>query len=162
MATETLTLLRAEAELLRVARRAVLATIADDGRPRLVPIAYALAPWSDGEGHPVLYSAIDEKPKSVTDPLRLARVRDIVARPRVTVLVDRWSEDWSELGWIRLEGKASVLPPSDEFTTGGRHRDAVRLLRERYPQYASQRLESRPVIRVVCDRVVSWGLGRSP
>lgn len=161
MTSATAALTAAEIELLRSARRAVLATVADDGRPRLVPIAFALAPWSDAHGHAVIYSALDEKPKRFTDPLRLARVRDIAARPGVAVLVDRWSEDWSELAWLRLGGEASILQPTDEYTAGGRHRDAIRLLRERYPQYAGQRLEQRPVLRIVVQRAVSWGLGRS-
>lgn len=159
MPTSTVALSAAETDLLRTCRRAVLATIADDGRPRLVPIAYALAPWSDADGHPLLYSALDEKPKSVADPRRLARVRDILARPSVSVLVDRWSEDWSELAWLRLDGTASLLEPSADWADAGRHRDAVRLLRARYRQYETQRLEERPMLRIVCVRTASWGLG---
>src|SRR5687768_8942618 len=95
----------AELDLLRAARRAVLATIAPDGRPRLVPIVYAISTVRTGDSKPlVLYSALDEKPKSVADPRDLARVRDVLERPRVSLLVDRWSEDWSELCWLRLEG----------------------------------------------------------
>jgi PPOX class probable F420-dependent enzyme len=150
----------AERALLAESRRGVLATLAADGQPRLVPIAYALAPWTDGDGRPLLYSALDEKPKSVADPRRLARVRDIVARPRVTVLVDRWSEDWSRLAWLRLYGRATLVEPTTDWTDGGRHLDAVRLLRERYAQYSDQRLEQRPVLRIVIERAVSWGLGR--
>ena len=73
---------------LSAARRATLATIAPDERPRLVPICFVLDPHADP---PVLYSPIDDKPKRSTDPFALARVRDIVARPDVTILVDRWS-----------------------------------------------------------------------
>lgn len=150
----------AELALLERSRRGVLATIASDGRPRLVPIAYAVAPWTDGEGRVLLYSALDEKPKTVADPRRLARVRDILARPQVSVLVDRWSEDWSRLAWVRIEGDATLVEPAPGTAEGGRHADAVRLLRERYPQYADQRLEERPVLRIVCGRAVSWGLDR--
>jgi PPOX class probable F420-dependent enzyme len=140
-----------ERELLESARRAVLATIAPNGRPRLVPIAYAI---SDTPSGPVLYSALDEKPKSVTDPHALARVRDIVARPRVAVLVDRWSEDWSQLAWLRLDGRASILEPTD--SSAAEHAAALRLLRERYPQYAGQNLEQRPIVRILVERVSGW------
>ena len=150
----------AELALLKRSRRGVMATIAPDGRPRLVPIAYAVAPWTDADGRVLLYSALDEKPKSVADPRRLARVRDILARPRVSLLVDRWSEDWSRLAWLRVEGEATLVEPTPGTAEGGRHADAVRLLRERYPQYAGHRLEERPVLRIVCQRAVSWGLGR--
>ena len=88
------------------ARRATLATLAGDGHPRLVPICFVLM-------DEVLWSPLDEKPKSVTDVRSLARVRDILERPDVAILVDRWSEDWSELGWLRLRGTARLVEPAD-------------------------------------------------
>ena len=45
-------------DLLQTARRAVLATVAADGRPRLVPICY----WTTAGEPLVIYSALDEKP----------------------------------------------------------------------------------------------------
>jgi PPOX class probable F420-dependent enzyme len=144
----------AEHQLLSDCRRAVLATTAADGRPQLVPIAYASA--IDDAGGVLLYSALDEKPKTVDDPRSLARVRNILARPRVSVLVDRWSEDWTELCWLRLDGTAKLLEPADGG--GAEHGRAVALLRERYPQYATHRLEARPILRISVERAVSWGL----
>ncbi len=146
----------AQLELLNGARRAVLATIAPDGRPRLVPIAYAVAEAEDGAL--ILYSALDEKPKSVDDPHALARVRDVLERPRVSVLVDTWDEDWSRLAWLRLDGLAALLERTD--SDAAEHEVAVRLLRERYAQYATHRLEDRPVLRIEIERVVGWGLER--
>jgi coenzyme F420-0:L-glutamate ligase / coenzyme F420-1:gamma-L-glutamate ligase len=142
----TTALAAADIELLHACRRATLATIAPDGRPRLVPIAYAL-----DETARVIYSALDEKPKVVADPRDLARVRDIAARPRVTVLVDRWSENWAQLAWLRLEGEATLLEPG-----AGEHARAVDLLRARYEQYAGQELERRPVLRIGLTRAVGW------
>ncbi len=136
-----------ELDLLRGARRAVLATTAADGVPRLVPITFA---FRDG----VLYSALDEKPKSVADPRDLARVRDIRQRPRVTVLVDEWSEDWSALGWLRLRGSARVIGPDDD--SAAEHLVAVGMLKARYAQYAGHALESRPVIRIEIEGATSW------
>ena len=130
----------------------MLVTVAPNGKPRPVPIAYAFDEMADGL---VLYSALDEKQKSVADPRALARVHDIAARPRVAVLVDRWDEDWSRLAWLRLEGTAVVLePPTDR--SDGEHSRAVGLLRARYPQYATQALEVRPIIRVAVERVSGW------
>lgn len=141
----------AEMELLHDSRRAVLATITPAGSARLVPMAYAAAIGGDSV---VLYSALDEKPKTVADPRDLARVRDVVARPRVTVLVDLWNEDWSALRWLRLEGNARLLEPTDDGAA--EHALAVGLLRLRYPQYADQALEQRPMLRFVIDRAVGW------
>ena len=109
-----------------------------------MPIAFAFA---DG----VIYSALDEKPKRVSDPHDLARVRDISARPQVSVLVDQWDEDWTQLAWLRLVGRASLLESGVP-----EHAVAVRLLRKRYPQYASHRLEQRPIIRIKVDKTSSW------
>jgi PPOX class probable F420-dependent enzyme len=137
-----------EVALLAEARHAVLATQASHGRPRLVPVTYAF----DADAG-VLYSALDEKPKSVADPRLLARVRDIKEQPQVTVLVDRWDEDWTRLAWLRLEGEATLLEPADHAEE---HAYALHLLRQRYPQYATHSLEVRPVVRIEVSRAVGW------
>jgi PPOX class probable F420-dependent enzyme len=145
-----------ERAFVALARRAVLATVRPNGLPRLVPICFVLA--DDGieeEGRALLYSALDEKPKIDTDPHRLARVADILARPAVEVLVDRWSEDWSRLGWVRLSGAASLIEP--DLVSIEEHRSGVAALREKYPQYRDQELESRPLLRIAVARVARWG-----
>ena len=140
---------QAERSFLASARRAVLATIAPDGRPRLVPICFVF-----DSSRSVIYSPLDDKPKRVDDVRRLARVGDILARPEVTVLVDRWDEDWSRLAWLRLDGRARLLEPTGPTD----HADVIATLREKYPQYVAHELESRPIIRVEIERVTSWGL----
>ena len=139
------TLSTAQRRFLIDARRAILATIDDRGWPRPVPICYVLL----GEDRPVLWTPIDEKPKRVHDPMQLARIRDITLRPAVAVLVDRWSEDWSELAWLRLHARARVLPQPAG--------DVLEALREKYSQYREQRLEGRPIIRIELAGVTSWG-----
>jgi len=136
------------------ARRAVLATTAADGRPRLVPICYIVDDDAP-DGRPRLYTPLDEKPKRVDDPRDLARVRDLLGAPSVTLLVDRWSEDWSRLGWVRLYGTGVVLEP--QTPDREEHAAAVTALRTKYPQYATHALEIRPMIRLTIDRAVSWG-----
>jgi coenzyme F420-0:L-glutamate ligase/coenzyme F420-1:gamma-L-glutamate ligase len=136
-------------EFLAAARRAVLATIAPDGRPRLVPICFVL-----DEGRPVLYSPLDEKPKAVVDSRRLARVRDLLADPRVTVLVDRWDEDWTRLAWLRCHGTATLLEPSAGVE--GEHARMIAALRAKYPPYEAHRLEIRPLIRIEIEQTTTW------
>ncbi len=135
--------------LLTAARRAVLATIAPDGRPRLVPICFVL----DAE-RSVLHSPLDEKPKGVRDPRQLARVRDIVRDPRVTVLVDQWDEDWERLAWLRCHGTAVVVEPAGD--RAAEHRAAVVALRLKYPQYERHDLAARPIIRIALERATGW------
>ena len=130
-------------------RRAVLTTIAPDGRPRPVPICFVLDPR-----RPVLYTPLDDKPKSTEDPKRLARVTDILADPRVVVLVDRWDEDWNRLAWVRILGQAALLQPDGD---PAEHTDVVAALRARYRQYGSHDLEARPIIRIAIEHTTSWG-----
>ncbi len=142
-----------ERAFLAGARRAVLATIAPDGRPRLVPICFVL-----DAARPILYTPLDEKPKRNDEPLRLARVRDVLADSRVSVLVDRWEEEWAGLAWLRCHGAATILEPGREGASGAdEHGSAVTGLRTKYPQYASHRLEARPLIRIEIERATSWG-----
>ena len=138
-----------ELAFLVAARRAILATIDPDGRPRLVPVCFIVEAVADERLR--LLTPLDDKPKSTHDKRALARVRDIAARPGVSVLVERWDEDWTRLGWLRLHGEATLLEPSD--VTG----DAVVRLRSKYPQYATHDLESSPMIAIEIERATSWG-----
>ena len=133
------------------ARTAILATTAPSGRPRLVPICFVM----DGD---VVLSPLDEKPKQVEDPHDLARVRDLRAERRVALLVHRWDEDWSRLAWLRLRGTARLLEPGDP-----EHAAAIVPLRSKYPQYESQAIDARPIIRIQLTLASSWGdLGEEP
>jgi PPOX class probable F420-dependent enzyme len=125
------------------ARTATLGTIALDGRPRLVPICFVVL-------QDVLYTPIDEKPKT-PDPRSLARIRDIERRADVTVLVDRWDEEWTRLAWLRCDGRAALTDDPLERSA------AIDALHAKYPQYVSHDLERRPLIRIAIQRVRSWG-----
>ena len=124
----------------RVAR---LATADRAGAPHIVPVCYVL----DGAS---VYIALDAKPKRVP-PLRLKRVRNIAENAEVSLLVDRYGEDWSQLGWVRLDGRAELI------VQGREHADALRLLRQRYVQYESMLPDDAVVIAVRVHRVASWG-----
>lgn len=145
----------AERAFVAAERRAVLATRGTDGRPRLVPICFVVAPGVDARGRPVLHSPIDEKPKTSDDPHDLQRVRDLLVLPDVTLIVDRWDEDWSMLGWVRLYGRGELLEP--EPREAEEHAAAIAALRAKYPQYKTHALEDRPIIRLTIDKVRSWG-----
>jgi PPOX class probable F420-dependent enzyme len=132
-------------ERVRDARVGRLATVGPDGRPHLVPVCFAL------EGD-VLYSAVDEKPKRSK---RLKRLENIRVRPDVTVLVDHYEEDWTQLWWARLDGKARVL---DE---GPERKHALALLREKYGQYRAEP-PTGPVIVVHVDRWRGWSSAEHP
>ena len=136
--------------VLAEARRATLVTIGPRGLARPVPVCYAILESDDGSV--VAWTPIDEKPKRSADPLDLARVRDILERPGVAILVDRWDEDWQRLAWVRLAGIATVVAPGDVLDRSA----AIAALRARYPQYRAHDLEARPMIRVAVSTIVSW------
>jgi PPOX class probable F420-dependent enzyme len=109
------------------ARVARLATVADDGRPHVVAVCFAL----DGE---TIVTAVDAKPKTTTELRRLANVR---ANAAVSVLVDHYDDDWTRLWWVRADGDARVLA-EDEVTRGDEraaYERAVELLTAKYAQY---------------------------
>jgi PPOX class probable F420-dependent enzyme len=145
----------AERRFLEGERRAILATTAPDGRARLVPVCFALTGQVDRLGRPVIYTPIDEKPKRSLDPHAVARVSDLFVLPEVTLIVDRWDEDWGRLAWLRLYGSGELLEPQAHERE--EHAAAVVALRARYPQYATHDLAARPIIRIGIQRVVSWG-----
>jgi PPOX class probable F420-dependent enzyme len=133
-------------------RSATLATVDPDGQPRLVPICFAVT-GPETDGSVLVWSPLDAKPKRDADPRRLARVRDILARPGVSLLFERWSEEWSRLAWIRLRGLATLMEPGDDVEA---HTRVVWLLRERYPPYRAQPIDRSPLVRVVVTGVTSW------
>jgi PPOX class probable F420-dependent enzyme len=124
----------------RVAR---LATADAAGRPHVVPICYALT----GD---TVYFTIDEKPKKKPGA-SLKRLANVRQNPFAALVVDRYDEDWSRLGWVMVQGRAEVL------ASGPEHDLAQARLRARYPQLAAMRIEALPVVAVRIDHVASWG-----
>lgn len=120
-----------------------LATVDRAGDPHVVPVCYAV-------GERTLYIPIDEKPKRTDRPLK--RVRNILETGRAAVVVDRYDEDWTRLGWVLLRGAAELVHPGSP-----EQREAIALLRQRYLQYVSMALETRPVIALRIEHVTSWG-----
>ena len=130
---------------LREARVARLATVDRECRPHVVPVCFVY----DGRA---LYTALDLKPKR-TAPKKLARVRHIQKRPDVTLLLDEYQENWANLWYILIRGKATLVEvPSREY------QQAHSLLRSKYPQYAAGLLpETTLLIRILPTRVTCWG-----
>jgi len=114
-----------------------MATVSPDGAPHVVPIVFV----AEGD---TLCSVVDAKPK--TSP-RLKRLANIAANPRVTLLVDHYDEDWDELWWVRADGEARVVEEGPE------RRQAIELLRAKYPQYERW---SEPIGAAVVIRVLRW------
>jgi len=123
-------------EHIRAARVARLATADDYGRPHLVPIVFAL------EGA-VIYTAVDSKPKSTT---ALRRLANIAVNPQVSVLVDEYDDDWTQLWWARADGRAQLL---DDGT------GAAEILTARYAQYRNAPPHG-PFVAITVQRWSGW------
>jgi len=123
----------------RVAR---LATVDEKGQPHVVPIVYAF----DGER---LFTPLDAKPKRVS-PHQLRRVRNIQANPHVAVVIDEYSDDWQDLAWVQIHGRATLVQSGPEYETG------VTVLEARYPQYAALPLAGRPIMIIRAHHITSW------
>lgn len=141
-ASETLT--PEQTSFLTRQRVARLATASAAGEPHAVPVCFAYSPGA-------IYIALDEKPKDVP-PSHLKRVRNILENPKVALIADRYAEDWSRLAFVMVRGDAGLLEPGTE-----EHAAAVRLLRGKYHQYETMRIEENPVIAIRPERVASWG-----
>ncbi|HJU61025.1 MAG TPA: TIGR03668 family PPOX class F420-dependent oxidoreductase [Candidatus Binatia bacterium] len=129
--------------LVRAARVAHLATADRSGKPLVIPICFVF----DGKE---FFSSIDEKPKRLS-PRRLKRLRNIEENSQVSLVIDRWDEDWRKLAYILVSGRAEIL------LTGQNHRRAVSRLRRKYRQYRSMALEERPIIVIRPLNVKLWG-----
>jgi len=124
----------------RVAR---LATADATGAPHVIPICYARA----GD---CFYFVIDDKPKRTRSGLK--RLRNIRDNPRVALLIDDYSDDWSRLAYLLVQGTAAVIDDEVEFAR------ALQSLRERYTQYRAMdiRFASHPLVRVIAATTHFW------
>jgi PPOX class probable F420-dependent enzyme len=121
----------------RIAR---LATADLSGAPHLVPLVFVVV---DGR----IYSVIDAKPKS-GQPLR--RLANIAVNPSVSLLVDVYSDDWSQLWWARADGAARVLGMDEPESSA-----PLDKLTERYRQYRVDPPPG-PMIAIDVQRWSGW------
>ncbi|MBF9069397.1 TIGR03668 family PPOX class F420-dependent oxidoreductase [Streptacidiphilus fuscans] len=121
------------------ARSARLATASAAGAPHLVPITFVCE-------RDRLYFAIDHKPKSASELRRLANIRE---NPQVSVLVDHYDEDWTQLWWVRVDGHAEIGEHGPE-----RER-ALDLLAAKYRAYRETRPEG-ALVTIAIEHITGW------
>jgi PPOX class probable F420-dependent enzyme len=126
----------------RVAQARVgrLATVDAAGKPHIVPVCFAL----DGER---VVMVVDTKPKTTTE---LRRVSNIRANPAVSLIIDQYDEDWDELWWIRLDGRAWIVPPGDHFE------ETIAQLYDKYRGQYGLYGPPGPAIVIEVERWVGW------
>ena len=122
-----------------------LATTGAEGWPHQVPIVFA---WQGG----CIWSPVDGKPKREGE---LARVANVKRQPQVSVLLDHYDEDWLQLWWVRIEGRADICHGEEALTDCAA---PLAALRDKYPQYQSVALLRDPPVLIRVRPVVtrSW------
>ena len=127
-----------------VGRLAMVA--ADGGGPWVTPVVFAPAGGA-------VWTPIDGKRKSGGP---LARLANASADPRAALLLDEYSDDWSRLWWVRIDGRVRVHRIGPE--PGGTVAEAVAALRAKYPQYREVPLFSgaATLLELTMDRTRGW------
>jgi PPOX class probable F420-dependent enzyme len=136
--------------IIHKARVARLATVDLECKPHLVPIVFVFDNDRD-----FYFIPIDEKTKQ-SKAENLKSVRNIKENPSVALLIDEYSEDWTKLYFIMIQGRASII--------GGKKLDqnemsllekAHKLLRNKYRQYEKIGV-GEYVIMTMPQKVIAW------
>jgi PPOX class probable F420-dependent enzyme len=131
-------------EFIERARVARLATIDSEFKPHLVPVVFVF-----NGNH--FFIPVDEKRKTAK-PEKLKRIRNIQDNPNVTLLIDEYSEDWTKLAFVMIQGKASVATKEEGNI---QVRQAYKKLMIKYLQYQKVGLGERCII-ITPKKVASW------
>lgn len=122
-----------------------LATVDKIGKPLVLPVCFTLL----GD---IIYTPIDKKPKKVaTNDLR--RLKNISVNPNVSIVFDKYYEDWTRLYYIIVEGHASVINEGEEY------KHSLMSLVQKYNQYRKMGLLELglPVIKIEPKKIICWG-----
>jgi PPOX class probable F420-dependent enzyme len=133
-----------ERQFVANARIGRLATVSAEGEPHVIPICHAFV------GDRIVI-ALDEKPQTVAST-DLKRVQNIRANSLISLVFDQYTENWDELGWVRVTGHAELVAPDEDG-----HEAGIAALSNKYQQYADQTLSDKLMIRIEPHRVRSWG-----
>ncbi len=133
---------KAVAKLLTRERVCRVATVNEGGMPHVVPVCPVLA-----EGKVYFASGSDSR-----------KVRNLKANPRLALLVDLYSEDWSSLKGVMVQGTVRLLQRGPQF------RKIRTLLYRKYPQYpeeAALEESGDTIVEMTPTRLSLWGLDES-
>ena len=127
------------AKLIALERVCRVATAGSEGRPHLVPVCHVLA------GDKIYFGSGDDARK----------VKNLKDNPQITVTIDLYSDDWSQLRGVMVQGTARLIE------RGPRFNQARSRLYAKYPQYAKEAAISPSdsvVVEITPTHVFAWGL----
>ena len=129
----------AAADLVARERVCRVATANPEGLPHLVQVCHVFA-----AGKVYIGSGDDG-----------AKVRNLKANPKITVTVDLYSDHWSSLKGVMVQGTAKLIERGPAFQR------AKRKLYEKYPQYAKEAAlapSDSVIVELIPTHVFAWGL----
>ena len=131
-----------ESSFLNASDRGFLSTSGSSGRPTIVPVCFVCH-------NDTIYVPIDDKPKKGGRG-KLARLANLEANPAAAFIVDNYSDNWTKLSYLLVHGKGRVVEDRNE---AGMAKD---LLRRKYSQYPSLKLEIHSVIAIDVEETKLW------
>ena len=127
------------AKLIAHERVCRVATTGSNGRPHLVPVVHILA------GDKIYFGSGDDGRK----------VQNLRENPQIAITIDLYSEDWSQLRGVMVQGTARLIE------RGTRFKQARARLYAKYRQYAKEAALSPSdsvIVEVTPTHVFTWGL----
>ena len=116
-----------------------VATAGSDGKTHLVPVCHVLS------GDKIYFG-------SGNDARKVTNLRE---NPQIAVTIDLYSDDWSQLRGVMVQGTATLI------ARGPRFKRPRAWLYEKYPQYrqeAALASSDSVVVEVTPTHVFTWGL----
>ena len=128
--------------LIKEAKVARLATVDQKLHPYVVPVVFVFYENS-------FFIPLDEKTKTVNSR-NLKRVKNIEKNPNVTLLIDKYQNDWKKLFFLMIHGKAKMIDGNSKLM------DKIhKLLISKYPQYKKIGIGN-SCIRINPTKVTFW------
>ena len=132
-------------DFIQRARVARLATVGSGFKPHLVPTVFVF----DGN---YFFIPVDEKRKKAK-PENLRRIKNILANPNVALLFDEYSEDWTRLAFVMIQGTAAIIKSRTQADI--QLRQAQKELATKYTQYQKIGIGEMCIV-IKPEKVVSW------
>jgi PPOX class probable F420-dependent enzyme len=116
-----------------------VATADRDGQPHLVPVCHVMV------GEKIYFGSGNDAGK----------VQNLRQNPRLALTVDLYSDDWTHLKGVMVQGTATLIE------RGPRFQQARARLYEKYPQYSEEAAlatSDSVIVEVTPTHVFTWGL----